>query len=682
MSGFSSLSIAQSGLFASETGFNVTGHNIANVNTVGFSRQQAIISAATPDNSGVFPQGLGATIEQIRQIRNTFIDNVYRTENELLGYNETRLKTINDIESLLGEPMTEGLQSVFNDFWDRWSELSKNPESLTIRALVRQRAEALVNEFNHIGEQLDKLQDDLGSEIEVTVNEINSLATNIAELNAKILKVENGGDNANDLRDSRANYLDQLSRLINIEVNERQDGMVDVDVSGHSLVYKSETYKMYAGENKVGSLFNAPRWVIEDQLVNVRGGELKGLLESRGESVIGTVGSVSNGSPSVKTDITFAIDLSDDTFGAANLNYIQANISDFIDRLENKGIDYQFNLITYGGDAGAEAPVQYANRAAFEAAIAGLTTRSATVDNDFDAVITRLQNDVTYRDEANRILMVFTNESIQGDEVNFNAAVLQTRIDSLNQLGIKTFISSDASYIGDTNPEPGWQTVADETGGNIYDLAIVDFDTLGVDVNTEVNEAISTITSTDDIVPDIKKRLNALVNIIVREINSLHQEGMDLDGTLGDEFFVKVNDDFSLQMGNIKINPALGDLDKIAAAKIAAQGDNSMAQEIASLRNVTLYGNESESQSSDDYYRSIILKLGNTGSEAERITQGQYKLLESAQNQRTSISGVSMDEEMSNMIKYQYSYNAAVKVISLMDQCFEHIINKLGTQGR
>ncbi|MGE5472839.1 MAG: flagellar hook-associated protein FlgK [Ignavibacteriales bacterium] len=678
MSGFSSLGIARSGLYASETALNITGHNIANVNTTGFTRQQAIIYSAAPDNSSKFPQGLGATIEQIRQIRDTFIDNVYRTENELLGYNETKLNTINDIESILGEPMTDGLQSVFDDFWDSWSELSKNPESLSSRALVRQRAESLVNEINHIGEQLDKLQDDLSSEIEVKVNEINSLATKIADLNAKILKTEITGDSANDFRDSRANYIDQLSKLVNIEATERTDGMVDIDVSGHYLVYKNETYQMYAGENQIGSLFNAPKWKAEDQLVDVRGGELKGLLESRGESVIGTVGSLTNGSPNVKTDITFAIDLSDDTFGAGNLSYVKAHIGEFIDKLENEGIDYQFNLITYGGDVGADMPQQFANRVAFEAAIAGLSTRSATTDNDFDAVITRLQNNVTYRAEANKMLMVFTNESIQGDAVNFSAADLQTRIDSLNQMGMKTFVASNASYIGDTNPEPGWQTVVSQTGGNIYDIAAADFEEIASDVNTEVNQTISTIQSTDDIIPDIKKRLNALVNIIVREINSLHKEGRDLDGALGEDLFVKINDDFSLQMGNIKINPNMTNLDKLVAAKTAAQGDNNMAQEIAALRSITLYGDESESQNSDDYYRSIILKIGNAGSELERLTEGQSKLVSSAENQRTAISGVSMDEEMSNMIKYQYSYNAAARVISLMDECFDNVINKLG----
>lgn len=679
--GFSSLEIARSGLYASERALYVAGHNIANVNTPGFSRQQVILSAAEPDYSMKFPRGLGVSIEETRQIRHAFLDNVYRAENELLGYYETRLKTMNDIESILGEPITQGLQSVLNQFWDSWHELSKAPESLTIRALVRQRAVALVNQVNHIGDQLNKLQSDLDSEIKVRINEINTLASKIAELNGKILQAENTGDMANDLRDERALYIDKLSKLINISVTERQDSMVDIDISGFSLVSRTSINKIYAGENVHGSLYVAPRWELTDSLVEVRGGVLKGLLEARGEYVVGVTDSVTNGSPNVKADITFAIDLSDDTFGTANLDNIKANIAKFIDRLENKGIDYRLNLITFGGTPGTDIPQQFTDRASFEAAINALTTRAGT-ENDFFAVINRLQNDISYRNEANRYLVVFTNETIQGDSVNVDAVTLQNQINNLNQLGMHTYVVSNSAYLGDTNPEPGWQKIADDTNGKLYDLAGVNFDTLGLDINQSVNEHISTIPASKDIIPDLKRRLNALINILAREINSLHKTGLDIYGNPGEDFFVKIDDNFPLQMGNIKVNPAFSVLDKIAAAKTPSTGDNSLAQDIISLRHVALFGDKSQRLNGDDFYRSIILIMGNNGREAARMVDGQYKLLQAAENERTAISGVSMDEEMSNMIRYQYSYNASAKVISLMDEMLENIINRLGRQGR
>src|SRR5690554_1913478 len=167
--GFGSYEIARSGMFVNERALYVTGHNISNVNTPGYVRQQAMITTGPfhtmQNRNGVYQLGLGADIQQIRQIRNVFLDNIYRQETTTLGYWEARSKTLSEVEGILGEPMETGLQNVLNQFWDSWQELSKEPDSLTVRALVRQRGEALVHHANHLSTQLDKLQNDLNTEI-------------------------------------------------------------------------------------------------------------------------------------------------------------------------------------------------------------------------------------------------------------------------------------------------------------------------------------------------------------------------------------------------------------------------------------------------------------------------------------------------------------------------------------
>ena len=119
-----------------------------------------------------------------------FLDNIYRLESTTLGYWETRAKTFNDIEAILAEPLGSGLQEVMNQFWDSWQELSKDPSSLTARAMVRQRAESLVYHINHVGMQLDRLQQDLNSELQVRIDEVNDITRQIAYLNVEILKIE------------------------------------------------------------------------------------------------------------------------------------------------------------------------------------------------------------------------------------------------------------------------------------------------------------------------------------------------------------------------------------------------------------------------------------------------------------------------------------------------------------
>ena len=175
--GFASYEIARSGLFVSERNLNVTGHNIANVNTTGYVRQQAILKDAGYQTllgpNGVQQIGMGSGVQEIRQIRHSFLDNIYRQENTTLGYWETRSKAFQDVQAIMGEPMGNGLQDVLNQFWDSWQELSKEPDSLTVRALVRQRGEALSDHINHLGTQLDKLQNDLNSELQVRIDEVN-----------------------------------------------------------------------------------------------------------------------------------------------------------------------------------------------------------------------------------------------------------------------------------------------------------------------------------------------------------------------------------------------------------------------------------------------------------------------------------------------------------------------------
>lgn len=229
---FASYEIARSGLMVNERGLYVTGHNIANVNTPGYVRQQAMIKNGPVETvltrAGLVQLGLGADIQEIRQIRHTFLDNIYRQENTTLGYWETRQKTYVDLQAIMAEPMESGLQNVLNRFWDAWQELAKEPDSLTVRALVRQRSEALVQQINHMGAQLDRLQNDLNTEIIVRIDEINEITREIAKLNVTILKNEVSGDTASDYRDRRNTLIDRLTKLIKVDVLEMQDGQVDI----------------------------------------------------------------------------------------------------------------------------------------------------------------------------------------------------------------------------------------------------------------------------------------------------------------------------------------------------------------------------------------------------------------------------------------------------------------------
>ena len=178
--------------------------------------------------------------------------------------------------------------------------------------------------------------------------------------------------------------------------------------------------------------------------------------------------------------------------------------------------------------------------------------------------------------------------------------------------------------------------------------------------------------------------MNALVNALATKLNDLHSSGKTLEDPPSDgkDFFVAINSKYPLQMGNIKLNDNLTNLSNIVASRSGASGDNTIALEIANLREIECIHDSKGILSIDDYYQSIILEIGNGGYEAEGITENQQKMVDSANSQRQSIMGVSMDEEMSNMMKYKFSYTAASRAINVIDDMLDTIISRMGLVGR
>jgi len=198
---FIGLNTAVSGMNSNQKSLEVTGHNIANLSTLGFTRQQAVLQTAQIRYIANSWVEMGASVQEIRQIRHTFLDNIYRREVNALGYWEARMTGVKDLEAILGEPILDGLQNALNEFWNAWQELAKQPDSLTVRALVRQRGEALVYHINHMGSQINKLQDDINNEIIKRIEEVNEITAKIAKLNVLIASAEIAGNKANDYYD-------------------------------------------------------------------------------------------------------------------------------------------------------------------------------------------------------------------------------------------------------------------------------------------------------------------------------------------------------------------------------------------------------------------------------------------------------------------------------------------------
>lgn len=706
--GFSSYEIARSGLMVNERGLFVTGHNLSNVNTTGYTRQQAIMETSPyiteyGKNGKIFQYGLGADIQETRQIRHTFLDVVYRQESTIQGYWDTRSKTFQDVQAILNDPMEDGLQNVMNQFWDSWQELSKAPESLTTRELVRQRGQALVYYFNHIGVQLDREQSDLNQEIQVRVDEVNSITGQVADLNKKIAAQEINGDKANDYRDQRNLLLDRLSVLCDADTTEMQDGEIDVTLGGYYLVSKGQSKNLYVQGSAEDGEFFYPKLEGTDIKVNVKSGILKGLLESRGE-VPGIKYTYANGMPKEKVDITLAVDTTNNS--TDYITKMQNSIADYVDGLTKSGVDYNIRLVDlntastpYTGGGATAKIYTSANIGQLQGDITNAFIETpANTDSSFENLVTTLKgmsDNGDFRDDAAKVTFVFTEKSVDGDTTaDLTQDQAQDQIDVLNSMGMRMSVVTKSDYFnkGQDDGESGWDYIAAGTGGETFDIDTPEesFGSVMAGLNGEARIAVNGITGnipdSNNILPDVKIKLNAMLSAVAREINYMQKTGYTLDGNPGVDFFEPIDDRYPMEMGNIKLSDALlsdkGLNNIVTSAFPDAKGDNTIARKIASLRDVDIMEDGTGKVSLDEFYRSLILNVGNGGSEADKNSENQSTIVSQVDGQRTAISGVSMDEEMSNMMKYKFAYDASSRVLNIIDSMMATVITSMGQVGR
>lgn len=292
--GMMGLHIGVRALKAQQRALDVIGHNIANVNTEGYSRQRAELATTTPHTMPSMNNlkqagqvGTGVEVAQIVRLRESFIDERLRGNASLLGEWEQRAKTFGEVESIFNEPTNDGLRKALDKFWGALQELHNNPENGAVRANVREHAGAVTDLFSVYHSQLKEYQKALNESVKNQVNQVNTIAQRIADLNANIASVHSTGENANDLMDKRDLLIDQLSKIVNIEVNFDSRANANVTIGGFSLVSGEDyTQLKYVIDSKKDG-YASVKWAATDNPLQLKSGELKGILDSR-DSIVHT----------------------------------------------------------------------------------------------------------------------------------------------------------------------------------------------------------------------------------------------------------------------------------------------------------------------------------------------------------------------------------------------------------
>lgn len=578
---FFGLNIGAKGLAAQQRALDITGHNIVNANTEGYTRQEVVMQSDTPVKTGNGFMGSGVKITDVRRMRDNYLDLQYRTENKAMGYWNFKDNTLQKIEVILNEPSDAGLRSTMDKFWAAWEDLTRAPESSAVRTNVIETGQAVVETFNHMDRQFRELRDDIDNTINVNIRELNSIASQIKDLNYQIVKGEAEGPKANDLRDKRDLLLDQMSEIVDIEVVEDRRGSVTVTIGGRAIV-SGNVVKKILGKQDVNN-DDLTKVVWEDGTeVRIRSGQMKGMLEARDELVVDFMDKLDKMAYSFATRIN------------------EAHSQGFHLLSDSSYLINNFQGITLGNKLDFTAPL--------------------TLNDSLTLNIDGEPNSISINGTFNNADELVEHINAQLDAINAKA---------YNVDGAIKFVSDNGEITVDYSGVAGDLGFYLTPGDGQYE-------------------------------------------VIVSKIPS---------------FFMVMDPNASFSAGNLAINTDIkDDVNLIAASGNPPyggieniKGDGSNALSIAQLKyDDTLI----EGTTLDDYYRSETSKLGIKAREANRMVANQELVLSQLENKREMVMGVSLDEEMTNMIRFQHAYNSAARYITVVDEMLNTLINGLGTVGR
>jgi flagellar hook-associated protein 1 FlgK len=614
---------------AHQQALHTTGHNISNADNKEYSRQRVVMTANEPIyNPGLNraeqkgQMGQGSVVERVERVRDSFIDDRIVTEKNVMGYWSAKDKFVYQIERAYNEPSDQSVRTKLDELWRGWEELSKYPEQRSTRAVVKEQAVALTNEVQNVYRQLVDLRNDANRQVAERVNEINNFARDIRDLNERIMKSQAVGDNPNDLMDKRDALIEKLSTLVNVTVGRSDKDELMVYIGGENLVQGEVFHPLKAEYDAENEGYYKVVWAEGGEKVKTEGGELAGLLDVRDNLIRGNINSMNS----------FAVNLADltneihrDGFGRGgetNTDFFrQKNISD--------NTEGNFDINNDGqADVSAIFKVSGANKIDASAAI-GITGTLTFVTNDRTEA--QVQIDYTATDTVNTVIK----------KINDAKLGVVAYMDHNGQLAVKATLAKDDDRRNFMirHLEDSGQFLVGLTGVLRSSGAQGSFDYRRLDDIAKLNPPREHVTITPKQNP---ASYMAVSDEILRDVDRIAAaKGKDIGGT----------GDFNTSNG---------------------VGDGTNALRLAELRHKNAMVDSAATF--NDYYVSLISKIGAQGQETKDRVNNQETLLKNLTNLRESVSGVNLDEEMASMVAFQHGYNANARMISTFDKMYETII--------
>ncbi len=634
MSLMTSLYVGVSGLGAQQVAINTTSHNLSNIYTEGYVRQQVSMADNAYYKYGISAVntkqiGLGVVSAETRHLRDLLLDRAYREESGRQSFYAARYEAAEEVEDIFGELEGVQFQESLTDLWNAINEVAKTPDSVVARSALVMSAEAFISRGNAIYDELINYQEKVNQKVQDCVEEINSLGDQIYALNMKIAAIESAGiETAADLRDQRDLALDRLGELMKIDYDEDQYGYVTVRAEGQEFVTVAGVWHMGMAhlDSEQGSEYLSPVWPqLDDAAVfNLREelnsdknndiGELKGYVLARGG---------------------YIADASDIPVKPAREDYPE-------------------------GDAGTEAFRVDLEKYYFEEvpnydSIVGNTVvmkAQALFDQLINTVVTAVNDALSPKKEIDASGLTVTVPV--GTNINNVDDALKDTLKAAVEAGTVTvdrygiIEGADATV---TLP-------ADST------LTVMNMDLVSYGSDDAQTPGTELFVRTDQ--PDRYTKVT---------------------GADGTEYYIyNKNDDFgdesTYSLGNLEINPiVLDDYSYLPFKTVEEDVDLRLGERLLTAwdeATVCLDPNNTTLKNIDDYYSTMVGLIGNDGYMYNAIAESQTSVVTSLNEKRESKQGVTSEEELTNLVKFQNAYNASSRYITTVADMIDTLINKVG----
>lgn len=641
--GMAGLFIGTTGLKTAQTALNTTAHNLSNINTSGYTRQQVTFSDTqyvrvnTSDKVSSPDYGLGVAVSEVRRIRDQFIDQAYRNENSRLGFYESQYKAIEEIEDQFGEMQGVTYESYLINLYNSVNELAKNPTSTVARSSLIQNATAFIEKSENVYKGLKDYQTTLNTQVKNMVDSINKLGDKIYTLNKKISKIESTGiEDANDLRDERDAAIDELSKYIDITYYENDSKEVIISAEGIPFVTMGELAKM---DTRVveGTNLVIPTWPgyerdvydLSTEASNVDEtdkGELKGLLIARGNMVV---------------DYTVVPEA--------------PSSSDYDMSTADGRAAYQEAYNKYS--KAQEYYNTYIEPSAILSAMAGFDKLVNGIVEKINNILCPEKSEV-----RNNPYMAADGTEIQADIYTYDSVSQQVLYDRYGRKVTGTD-NGDGTYRFSSGEKLYTSAGGTEVPVDSYTYSMLDMDKTGygMDDDKTVGTELFSRKGTDRY---IKTTDNSGKTIYIRNnLNETDYESL-------------------YKLGNLQINPeAAQNVGKIPLSTVQGKEDFDRAKELVDAWDEKFASLNPDTYAKSDFmtfYNNFIGEYATLGKALGNYVSNQTTMVDGYDNQRLQSEGVSSDEELEKMIKYQQAYNAASRYVNVVNQMLEHLVTSLG----